>query len=234
MKGGSHRIECIECPSWLVPHLQEKLKNVEHLVFLNQPSSMNNLRDTYYTVLSGLLNETEERILQLTVGDLLWKLLSSACYSKWSKVSLDQMKSSFLSVLFDLVKGQMNSGSFNQMKMDFNQSVVNFNSMYHYCYENSIMQWFVIGFMMMFSQIVLQSSLLEKGVRRIRESLQVNSVILKESTVTQGVSEERSEEFSIEIQKERMKSKLFLTQLQDSVIERDIDSITINECDLLY
>lgn len=234
MKGGSHRIECIECPSWLVPNLQEKLKNVEHLVFLNQSSFMNDLRDAYHTVLSDVLNETEGKVLHLTVGDLLWKLLSSACYSKWSEVSLDRMKSSFLSILFDLVKGQMKSPSFNQIKTDFNQSIVNFNSIYHYCYENSIMQWCVIGFVLIYSQITLQSNLLQKAIHRIRESLQVYSVPLKENTVMQDVSEERSEELSIEIQKERMKSKLFLTQLQNSVFERDVDSIRINECDLLY
>lgn len=130
----------MDCPTCLINQLKKELEKVEHLVFLNEPSSYYDLLTQYQSILMNAQDMSESRQISIKIGDLLWNLVNLSTYQHISEISINSMKVDILSSFMKLLKYKCKSQVCKQIQTDIGHSIINYASLYQYCYENDIMQ----------------------------------------------------------------------------------------------
>ena len=120
--------------------MKKELEKVEHLVFLNEPSSYYDLLTQYQSILMNAQDTSESRQISIKIGDLLWNLVNLSTYQHISEISINSMKVDILSSFMKLLKYKCKSQVCKQIQTDIGHSIINYASLYQYCYENDIMQ----------------------------------------------------------------------------------------------
>ena len=130
----------MDCPTCLINQLKKELEKVEHLVFLNEPSSYYDLLTQYQSILMNAQDMSESRQISIKIGDLLWNLVNLSTYQHISEISINSMKVDILSSFMKLLKYKCKSQVCKQIQTDIGHSIINYASLYQYCYENDLMQ----------------------------------------------------------------------------------------------
>ena len=130
----------MDCPTCLINQLKKELEKVEHLLFLNEPSSYYDLLTQYQSILMNAQDMSESRQISIKIGDLLWNLVNLSTYQHISEISINSMKVNILSSFMKLLKYKCKSQVCKQIQTDIGHSIINYASLYQYCYENDIMQ----------------------------------------------------------------------------------------------
>lgn len=130
----------MDCPTCLINQLKKELEKVEHLVFLNEPSSYYDLLTQYQSILMNAQDMSESRQISIKIGDLLWNLVNLSTYQHISEISINSMKVDILSSFMKLLKYKCKSQVCKQIQTDIGHSIINYASLYQYCYENDILQ----------------------------------------------------------------------------------------------
>ena len=130
----------MDCPACLIKLLKKELEKVEHLVFLNEPSSYSDLLTHYQSILMNAQDMSASRQISIKIGDLLWNLVNLSTYQHYSEISINSIKGEILTSFMKLLKYKCKSQVCKQIQTDIGHSIINYASLYQYCYENDNMK----------------------------------------------------------------------------------------------
>ena len=133
-------IECVECPVDLISTIKKSLPSIQHLVFINSCSVMEDLEFHYKQILREVLNKPKNTMVSLPVGELLWQLICLSSLQKLPELAVNSLKSVLISSLCSLIQHQCEETMLKQVKGEVYKSIVNYASLFKYCFENPNMQ----------------------------------------------------------------------------------------------